>query len=217
MDNVKTRSLAPSWEALARPLLTVLEGASADVNRIEKRLASGPPKSLIHVDAWHKKYAQELKHAKNTVKDVREHFIQASQIADERNVLNRKVCNSWLIEGLTEEAIASVFSTALYCGINHWCSKVTDACTNQFGPSFEHPLHPGKCQDDLAADLVSGGEVKLHFPDGSITLTRDKFIIGILRAADWREMSVVDFIENHDDGDSDLAVQLAIFDSAQFS
>jgi hypothetical protein len=108
---------------------------------------------------------------------------------------------------MTNQDIDDILCTAFEGGINYWCDRVQVLEGDYKGAEY-------------ASEAVSRGAlIKLNITDEERTggtlkvdlLTRDNIVKGIEMAAKHKKMSVKGFIENHDAGDADMAVQFAIF------
>jgi hypothetical protein len=105
---------------------------------------------------------------------------------------------------ITDEDIDNILVCALEGGINYWCREAIVAHRDYRGA-------------DYASHVVSkGGTLILHLDepeDGPPQpLNRDNIIKGIAMAAEHKKQSIIMFLENHDAGDADAAVQFAVFD-----
>ena len=108
---------------------------------------------------------------------------------------------------ITDQDVTDVFTTALEGGITYWASKA------------EVPEWPSGCE--FASDVpAAGGNVILHYDDpdedegnaaGRFTLNKGSIRASIRKACALRGLTPRRFIDNHDAGDADLAIQFMVF------
>jgi hypothetical protein len=111
---------------------------------------------------------------------------------------------------ITNQNICDILATAFEGGINYWCKEVE---VNDWGNLEPFP--------EFASGVpTNGGTLTLHlFPeDAEIEgapkpeiLGKTAIVRGIRMAADHMGLAPWKFIENHDAGDADMAVQFAVF------
>lgn len=102
---------------------------------------------------------------------------------------------------LTDQDVTDIATSAFEGGITYWCNSVTIVGKWPEGAKY-------------ASDtLVLGGKLKLHDfeSERDVILTADKLRQGIILRAAKRGRSVKDWVEDHDAGEADCAVQLAVF------
>lgn len=104
---------------------------------------------------------------------------------------------------ITDQDIDDILCAAFEGGINYWVSRATVKDDDYKGAKY-------------ASDVVSkGGEVALELSEdyaGEVkTITRERIIKGIELAAEHQGYTPRRFLDEHDAGSADNAVQFAVF------
>lgn len=119
----------------------------------------------------------------------------------------------------TGENLNDIIATALYGGINYWCSKVRIK-QNKNNRKYQGVSNENQCKVTLASDVIGYGGTLILTDDESkeeFELNASKLINGIQEYSMMNQYHLYEFMDNIDVNSADAVVQLGIFNKIVYS